>query len=124
MMKNLIQRENEIFSVLREFAKSGLKYVLIGGYAVSAYMHRFSVHADICIGKKDLNSFRELLKGRKFELAKRKELEDVYGGEFECYIKKGKFPVTIDLMVNSVASRQTDASISFLELYNNSAIAK
>lgn len=123
-MKSLIQRENEIFSILREFEDSGLRYVLVGGYAVSAYMHRFSVDADVCTEKKDLEAFRKMLKSRKFEPVKRKVLEDAYGGEFECYTKKSEFPVTVDLMINSVVSRQTDASISFAEIYKSSKAAR
>lgn len=123
-MKSLIQRENEIFSILNGFEKSGLKYVLVGGYAVSAYMHRFSVDTDVCIEKKDLEAFRKILNSRKFRIEKRKILEDMYNGEFECYTNKSELPVTVDLMINSVASRQTDASISFAEIYKSSRIAK
>lgn len=123
-MKALIQRENEIFSILREFEKSGLRYVLIGGYAVSAYMHRFSIDADLCIGKKDIEAFREMLKSRKFEIEKRMALEDAYSGEFECYTKRSDFPVTVDLMINSVVSRQTNDSMSFEEIYKSSKNAR
>ncbi|MBI3027116.1 hypothetical protein HYY70_03305 [Candidatus Woesearchaeota archaeon] len=124
MMKAFIERENEIFDILDIFNKEGLKYVLIGGYAVSAYMRRFSVDADVCIDKNDLVLFKEILKTKCFDLAKRKDLEDIYKGSFECYTKKVKLPVTIDLMIGSVASRQTNASISFGKLYENSAIKK
>ena len=124
MIKSFIERENEIFDILEKFSKSGLKYVLVGGYAVSAYMHRFSVDADVCIEKKDLNFFHSMLKFNHFALTKRKTLEDIYKGHFESYIKRAKLPVTVDLMIGSVASRQTNASISFERLYANSIIAK
>ena len=122
MMKSFIERENEILSILEAFNKANLKYVLVGGYAVSAYMHRFSVDADVCISKNDLPSFKEVLKAKHFELEKRRDLEDMYNGEFECYIKKEKLPVTVDLMIGSIASRQTGASISFNHLFENSSI--
>ena len=64
MIKSFIERENEIFDILDDFNKAELKYVLIGGYAVSAYMRRFSVDADVCIDKKDLSLFKEILKTR------------------------------------------------------------
>lgn len=124
MMKSFIERENEIFGILDSFNKSELEYMLVGGYAVSAYMHRFSVDADICIENKDLDSFRSVLKEKHFALTKRKILEDVYKDNFESYVKKSKLPVTVDLMVGSVASMQTNASISFEQLYNNSIIKK
>ena len=124
MMKSFIERENKIFDILENFSKSGLKYVLVGGYAVSAYMHRFSVDADVCIEKKNLDSFHIMLKSKHFALTKRKILEGIYKGHFESYIKRDKLPVTVDLMIGSVASRQTNASISFERLYENSVIAK
>lgn len=121
-MESFIERENEIFNILESFNKAELKYVLVGGYAVSAHMHRFSVDADVCIEKKDLYLFKEILKQKHFLLTKRKELEDIYKGEFESYTKKVGLPVTIDLMICSIVSRQTNASISFANLYKNSVI--
>lgn len=122
MMKAFIERENEIFDILDSFNKAELKYILIGGYAISAYMHRFSVDADVCIDKKDLPYFQSILKAKHFALTKRRVLEDFYKGQFECYTKKSKLPVTVDLLIGSVASRQTNASVSFTQLYNNSII--
>ena len=124
MMKAFIERENEIFDILDSFNKAELKYVLIGGYAISAYMHRFSVDADVCIDKKDSYSFQSILKAKHFALTKRRVLEDIYKGQFECYIKKTKLPVTVDLLIGSVASRQTNASVTSTQLYNNSIIKK
>ena len=124
MMKLFIERESEIFDILDSFNKAKLNYILIGGYAVSAYMHRFSVDADVCIDKKDLISFKKILKTKHFELAKSKDLEDAYKGKFECYIKKVQLPVTVDLLIGSIASRQTNASISFAQLYDNSIVKK
>ena len=99
MLKSFTERENEILGIIESVNKSGMNYVLVGGYAVSAYMHRFSVDADICIDKKDLDSFRKLLESKHFAMTKRKDLEDAYKGEFECYVKKTKFPITVDLML-------------------------
>ncbi|MBI2661289.1 hypothetical protein HYX09_03405 [Candidatus Woesearchaeota archaeon] len=98
MLNSFIERENEIFDILDSFNRAGLKYVLVGGYAV--------------------------LKARHFALAKSRVLEDIYSGHFECYIKKVKLPVTVDLMIGSIASRQTNASISFAQLSTNSINAK
>jgi hypothetical protein len=124
MLKSFIERENEILGIIKSVNKSGLKYVLVGGYAVSAYMHRFSVDADICIDKENTGSFRNLLKSKHFTMTKRRDLEDAYKGEFECYVKKTKLPVTVDLMIGSIASRQTNSSISFQPLFEHSAIKK
>lgn len=123
-MKSFIERENEIFDILDGFNNAELKFVLIGGYAVSAYMHRFSIDADVCIDKKDLQLFKTILEKKHFQFVKRRNLEDIYKGEFECYVKKVKLPVTVDLMIGSVVSRQTNASISFEQLHKNSVIKK
>ena len=122
MMKSFIERENEIFDVLDSFNKAELRYVLMGGYAVSAYMRRFSVDADVCIDKNDLPLFKETLKTKHFELVKRRDVEGIYKGSFECYTKKVKLPVTVDLMIGSIVSRQTNDSASFAQLYKNSAV--
>ncbi|MBI2546662.1 hypothetical protein HYV81_05785 [Candidatus Woesearchaeota archaeon] len=124
MIQSFIDRENEIFDILLSFQKAGLDYVLVGGYAVSAYMHRFSVDADICIETKDLSRFREVLKAKRFEMTKRKDLEDIYKGQFESYKKNTKLPVTVDVMVGSLASRQTQASFSFALLHAHSILKK
>lgn len=122
MLKSFIERENEILGIIEAVNKSGLDYVLVGGYAVSAYMPRFSADADICIDRKDLAFFRNLLKLKHFAVTKRKDLEDSYNGEFESYVKKSGLPVTVDLMVGSVASRQTNASVSFHSLFEGSIV--
>ena len=122
MMKSFIERENEIFSILGRFNKAKLSYVLIRGYAVSAYMRRFSVDADVCIEKKDLKAFREVLKEKRYGLIKRMDLGNSYDGEFKCYTKKENLSVTVDLLINSVASRQTGGSISFSRIFENSKV--
>ena len=120
MMKSFIDRENEILDILERFSKANLNYVLVGGYAVSAYMHRFSVDADVCISKENFAKFKEILHSRSFEPKKRRDLDDMYKGEFASFVNKGKLPVTVDLMINSLGSRQTDASFSFKQLFENS----
>ena len=46
-MFELINRENKIFEILQEFINAKLDFIIIGGYAVSAFKHRFSVDVDI-----------------------------------------------------------------------------
>ncbi|MBI2138699.1 hypothetical protein HYU13_03865 [Candidatus Woesearchaeota archaeon] len=123
-MDSFMGRENEIFDILQSFNRSGLPFVLIGGYAVSAYAHRFSIDADVCIDKHDITAFKDILKAKQFVLNKEKEIGDSYRGRFACYVKKAKLPVTVDLLIGSVASRQTSGSISYATLYANSVIKK
>ena len=47
MFEAFIRRENKIFEMLQEFLNNDLDFIVIGGYGVSAYKHRFSIDADI-----------------------------------------------------------------------------
>lgn len=48
-MSGFPDRENQLFAILETFNEHGLEFLVIGGYAVSAYQHRFSVDADLVI---------------------------------------------------------------------------
>ncbi|MBI4918620.1 hypothetical protein HY837_01720 [archaeon] len=116
MFSAFIDRENKIFEVLQSFVNEKLNFIIIGGYAVSAYKHRFSVDADVVIKKEDKPKFEEVLKNKKFVKTVVKKLDHVYAPEFIRYETKEKLPVSIDLLINGIGSRNTDASFSFEEL--------
>jgi hypothetical protein len=109
MSEAIIQRENQIFDTLHAFNAADLAYVVVGGYAVSAFAHRFSVDADLVIRDEDLDAFAEILQDRGYAKAIDKDL-DVYGGRFVAYEQDAELPVSIDLLVNGLTSRQTDAT--------------
>lgn len=110
-MSGFIDRENEIFGVLQEFKAEGLEFVVVGGYGVSAYQHRFSVDADLVLRSEDLEEFTRVLESRGFEKDTDREL--VYSGRYLAYVKDEELPVTIDLLVDELQCRQTDASWSY-----------
>ena len=114
-----MERENDVFAVLQDFSKTNLEFVLVGGYAVSAFRHRFSVDADVVVRKKDLHQFVSTAEARGFEKSIFKTLHH-HEAEFFQYKRKGKFPVTVDFMVNGLASRQSDSFWSFDYLYAHS----
>ena len=114
-MFNLVERENLIFEILQEFMRAELRFVLVGGYAVSAYKHRFSVDADLVLKKDDLEKFEELLRYHKLEKTIVKKLDHVYASEFIRYETKQQPPASFDLLINGLGSRTTYASFS-LEL--------
>ncbi len=120
-MDNLIERENMIFQILKEFVNQNLDFVMVGGYAVSSYKHRFSIDADIVIKKEELNLFEKILKKQGFIKTRSKELESIYSARFARYEKD---LVSIDLMIGALASRQTGAEFSFDFLSNNSSKRK
>ncbi len=87
-MFDLVQRENRIFDILQELVQAKVRFVLVGGYAVSAYQHRFSVDADIVIPKEVQELVEELLRQNGFEKTIVKELEHLYASEFIRYETK------------------------------------
>lgn len=117
-MSGFIDRENEIFGVLQEFEAEGLDFVVVGGYGVSAYQHRFSVDADIVLRSGDLEWFTQVLEQRGFEKDTDRDL--VYSGRYLAYLKDEELPVTIDLLVDELQCRQTDASWSYQYFEGNS----
>lgn len=110
-MSGFVDRENRIFEILQAFKAHDLDFVVVGGYAVSAFHHRFSVDADLVIQDDDLDEFIEVLEANEFEAVEDREL-DVYEGRYLAYEKDQELPVTVDLLVNSLQCRQTDAAWS------------
>lgn len=123
MIEKFIERENTIFEVLEKFKDEG-EYVLVGGYAVSAFSHRFSVDADLVIEEKELSGFLGLLEKEDFREVERRELKTPYGGRFLSYRKREELPVTVDLLVNSLECRQTGAGWSYDYLKKHSRMVE
>jgi hypothetical protein len=121
--EKLLAREKECFEFLNAIRQK-TKYVLVGGYAVSSLgFPRFSVDLDILIPEGELKFFEKLIMERGFVLvSERKDLDEVYLGEFRSYGKKTDMPVSVDLLINSIKSRQTDSSYAFQYLFKNSEI--
>lgn len=117
-MSGFIDRENEIFGVLQEFKTEGLDFVVVGGYGVSAYQHRYSVDADIVLRSEDLERFTQVLEQRGFEKDTDRDL--VYSGRYLAYLKDEELPVTIDLLVDELQCWQTDASWSYQDFEGHS----
>ena len=122
-MHSLIERENEIFNTLNKFSNKGLEFIVVGGYAVSAYKHRFSVDADIVIKESDLEMFEKILKKSGFIKQQTKSLEDIYASKFMRYEKKEPV-ISVDMLINGLVSRTTNASFSFELLLKNSQTKK
>ena len=120
MLDSFIRRENEIFEILKKFQEKGLDFILVGGYAVAVYRHRFSIDADIVISHENLAAFEKVLHGNGFERRISKVLP--YKGEFRQYVKKSELPVTADLLIGGLAVRQTNASWDFQYISEHSEI--
>lgn len=120
-MEELIKRENNIFAILQKFIDEKLEFIIVGGYAISSFKHRFSVDADIVIQNKDLDKFEKILKKENFKPTISKELNNLYSSKFIRYSKDN---TSIDIMIDALASRTTNASFSYNLLLNNSSRRK
>ncbi|MBI2045569.1 hypothetical protein HYT23_05925 [Candidatus Pacearchaeota archaeon] len=116
-MESLIKKENDIFEILQKFIDSALDFIVVGGYAVSAFKHRFSVDADIVIKSSDLLKFEKILKKEDFKKTITKELENIYSSRFVRYEKE---QVSVDILIDALASRGTNASFSYNLIFKNS----
>mgnify|MGYP001619196189 CR=1 FL=1 len=123
VLNKLIQRENEIFTILQTLKDEKIVFVLIGGYAVSAFKQRFSVDADVVVKEENVHKITGILERRNFKNHKYMELINQYGGKFQSFIKKEQLPVTVDLLINAIASRQTNATWSF-ETFRTNCLEK
>jgi len=120
-MEELIKKENNIFEILQRFIDNNLNFVIVGGYAVSSFKHRFSVDADIVISNQDLEYFEKILDKEGFKKTISKELNNLYSSKFVRYDKN---TASIDLMIDALASRTTNASFGYELLLNNSSKRK
>jgi len=77
------ERERACLTLLEKLPK---RYVLVGGYAVSAFeFPRFSVDLDMVIPEKDFALFSGILESEGFSRAKdADEKGSQTGGEFQC----------------------------------------
>ena len=116
-MKELIEKENWIFEILQKFIDGNLEFIVVGGYAVSAFKHRFSVDADLVIKSEDLSKFENILIKRGFTKTIIKELENIYSSKFIRYEKE---QASVDLLIDALASRSSNASFSYKLLFDNS----
>ncbi len=122
----LLDRENEILKTLDELSRSRVRFVLVGGYAVSALAgHRFSVDCDLVIRQGELRQVETILASRGFSREQeRSGLDKRYGGRIVRYVKRlAGLPVSADLMVNSLVCRDTEGAWSFEHIYSNSTMA-
>ena len=116
-MEKLIDKENTIFEIVQKFVDANLEFIVVGGYAVSAFKHRFSVDADIVIKSEDLEKFELILKKGNFEKTSEKNIENIYSSRF---IRYEKDTASVDMLIDALGSRSTNASFSYKLLSDNS----
>ncbi len=124
MFEIFIERENTVFDILQKFRELNLEFVVIGGLAVSAYKHRFSVDGDLVIPALMEEKFVKILEQHNFKETIMKEFEDIYSSRFRRFVKQDNLPVSIDLMINAVGIRQTGAFFHYPLLRHHSNLTK
>lgn len=115
-------RSDALIELLKDLSQEGHKYVLVGGYAVSAFNARFSTDLDIVVAPDSKAEFGEFLKQRGFEETDSHAKEWFYDTEVIEYEKRltPQQPIGFDLLVNGLGCRQTEAQWSFDYLYDHS----
>ncbi len=124
MFEQLIQRENAIFDILQIFLDSNMNFILVGGYAVSSFKHRFSMDADVVIKSEDLDKFEDTLRKNNFKRTISKELNNLYSTKFIRFEKNKELKISIDLFIDGIGIRQTNSVISFDKINKNSSKRK
>lgn len=70
----LLEREKEVLRLIELFKENNLKFIVIGGYAISTYKKRFSIDLDVVIKENDFLKFEELLLKEGYSLSYEKEI--------------------------------------------------
>src|SRR3989344_239188 len=121
----LLEREQEVMKILNLLLDKKLDFIVVGGYAISTYKKRFSIDLDVVVKDEDLEMFEKLLEKEGYALHYEKEIALMYGENFKRFMKKMKnLPVDIDLLINGLVSRTTDATWGLDYIKRNSVRRK
>ena len=109
------RREKEILRIIEIIYPYRENLVVVGGYAVDAYspLPRYSVDCDVVIPKKELSNFTNIFSTEGFTdtLQYQNELEGLETRRFKKTVEG--YPVFVDLLVDGVRCRQTEAAWKF-----------
>lgn len=117
------ERQAELVETHRAIQDAGLPYVLVGGWAVSAYQTRFTTDLDMVIPETALEEYDELLRDRGYTKEADDDVSNSYEGRMIQYEKPvGDSAVAFDALVGALRCRQTDAEWSYRYLQTNSVV--
>lgn len=119
-------RSEALIQLLRELVASNIDFVLVGGYAISQFQTRFSTDLDLVIAPEDHEAAVAFLEGREFDRTAEFEVprtETSYHREIELFERSAgvPHPIGVDLLVNGLGCRQTEAEWSFDYLLDHSS---
>jgi hypothetical protein len=116
-------RQDELVETHRNVHTAGLPYVLVGGWAVSAFSTRFTTDIDTVIPATALDSYDSLLSDLGYEKQFEKDVSNEYEGRMVQYRKPvGENAVSFEVLVDAMGCRQTDAEWSYRYLEEHSRV--
>jgi hypothetical protein len=120
---SLPERQSELIDTHRAVQDAELPYVLIGGWAVSAFQTRFTTDIDTVIPDTALDDYDTLLRDLGYEKQFEQDVSNEYDGRMIQYAKPvGENEVKFEALVDAVGCRQTDAEWSYRYLHEHSTI--
>lgn len=120
---SLQERQAELIDTHRAIQDEGLPYVLVGGWAVSAFQTRFTTDVDMVIPETELEVYDDLLAELDYSEEFDTDIANVYEGRIVRYEKQvGDTTVEFDALVGTLRCRQTDAEWSYRYLHEHSVI--
>jgi hypothetical protein len=117
---SLPEREHELLTTLQVITDAGVPYVLVGGWAVTAFNQRFSTDVDLVVPETALEEYDAVLADHGYERSREADTSALYDGRFIQYAKDVGNPVSVELLVNALRCRQTEAEWSYRYLDQHS----
>lgn len=123
MRMGLSERRSALVATHRGIQDAGLPYVLVGGWAVSAFQARFTTDVDMVVPQTSLEDYDALLTERSYTKAFDEDVSNIYEGRIVRYEKPvGENTVEFDALVDALRCRQTDAEWSYRYLEEHSTV--
>jgi len=120
---SLQERQAELIDTHLAVQAEELSYVLIGGWAISAFQTRFTTDVDMVIPKTELDAYDTLLDELGYSKEFDSDVANVYEGRIVRYEKPvGDNVVEFDALVGALRCRQTDAEWSYRYLHEHSIV--
>ncbi|MBB6646921.1 hypothetical protein [Halobellus ruber] len=120
---SLQERQAELIDTHRAVQDEELPYVLVGGWAISAFQTRFTTDVDMVIPETELDAYDALLDELGYSKAFDNDVANVYEGRIVRYEKPvGDNAVEFDALVGALRCRQTDAEWSYRYLHEHSIV--
>ena len=120
---SLPERQSELIETHRAVQDAELPYVLVGGWAVSAFQTRFTTDIDTVVPGTALDDYDILLRDLGYEKQFEQDISNEYDGRMIQYTKPvGENEVKFEALVDVIGCRQTDAEWSYRYLHEHSTI--